>query len=344
MSRRETMLAMATALMTFGLLGCGSTELEEQDLEQSTQALYIWMPKWAPFLSVDLVGHGLNGVSLNGDTLEGHVVAGVSLNDVLMPKGATKDLKLKNTLFKGSHLNKNGKKLDKQAAIGAEFTGWLDDGSPIQIRIEDAYPADEFGGSWLWYVVSFASEAGWQPLCGVDALEQPIPAVPLNGLWNYEQGVPDGGSWSVNDDSFTFACMGFALAKCVTLGYPPWTQGKVCDDEGNGNNCVKTTLAAHHQACVRALRADYCGDGTSYTVDGVALNLYDGIGIRLDSEDWAIEAEWDDAGARCVVSERLPDVFPPCIDSLAQSACGNPEHFETGNLLVSEVPDSESDE
>ena len=329
-------------LLTLGLLGCDSAGLEEQNLERSTQALYFWMPMFQPRLSVDLVGHGLNGVSLNGHALEGHIVAGVSLNDVQMPKGAAKDLKLNNTLFKGSHAA--GKNLKNLATVGAEFSGWLDGGSGLQLRIEDAYPADEFGGSWLWYVVSFASEEGWQPLCGTDAAGVPVPAVPLNGLWSYEQGVPDGGSWSPSDASFTFACEGFALAKCVALGYPPWAEGKICDDEGNGSDCVKTTLAGHHQACVRALRADYCGDGTSYTVDGVSLNLYDDIGIRQDSEDWAVEAEWDEQGARCVVAERLLDMVPTCADSLEQSACGSLGLFETGSLLLSEVPDSGSEE
>ena len=330
MARQTKLLTMLAVLTAFIISGCG--DIEEPQLERANQALLYWIPQFPVLLSVDLVGHGLNGESLNGHPLEGHVVAGVSLADVQMSNGAPKHLKLKNTLFKGPKV------------VGLEFSGWLDDGSPIQIRIDDAYPADEYGGAWLRYTVSFATEGGWQPLCGVDDADEPIPAIPLNGLWDYQQGVPDGGSWTDSDDSFTFACEGFTLAKCVELGYPPWAGGKICDDEAKGKKCEKTTLAAHHQACVRALRADYCGDGTSYTVDGVPLNLYDGLGIRQDGDDWAFEAEWDESGARCVAIERLPDVAPACADALDQPNCGTPEHFETGTLVISEVEPSGSSE
>ncbi|HEU4408415.1 MAG TPA: ADYC domain-containing protein [Polyangiaceae bacterium] len=40
-----------------------------------------------------------------------------------------------------------------------------------------------------------------------------------------------------------------------------------------------TTLQNHLVACTRMLRADDCGDGTSYTVNGTTINLYDGVVI-----------------------------------------------------------------
>ena len=65
--------------------------------------------------------------------------------------------------------------------------------------------------------------------------------------------------------------------------------------------CGITSLADYHQACTRMLRADYCGDGTPHTVDGTLINIYDGIGIQRDTDDWAFEAEWTTTGARCSV-------------------------------------------
>jgi hypothetical protein len=56
------------------------------------------------------------------------------------------------------------------------------------------------------------------------------------------------------------------------------------------------------QACVRAMRADYCGDGISHTVAGTPINLYDQVGIQSDNSDWKVEAEWTKHGAACVSS------------------------------------------
>ncbi len=326
-------LAAAFLWFTVGMLGCNGAE--ELEVERTSSALYYWVPQFHIPISVDLVGHGLNGVSLNGQAMDGHVVAGVSLEGVQMANGAPKTLKLKKTLFKGSHVaGKNGKNL---GVIGSVFSAWLDDGTPIQLRIDDAYSADEYGGGWVWYVVSFAGESGWQPLCGVDESGAAIPAVPLNGLWNFQQGVPGGGAWTESDGHFTFACAGFALAKCVAMGYPPWAEGKLCDDEAKGKKCQKTTLASRHQACVRALRADYCGDGMSHTVDGVPINIYDGIGIRHERSDWSNEAEWDDNGALCIVKARLPEGAPACAEALASTICTAPDSFYGETLVVSQV-------
>ncbi len=126
--------------------------------------------------------------------------------------------------------------------------------------------------------------------------------------------------------------------------YFPFTdqvEGKVCDSEAPlKSRCVKTTLREHHLACARALRADYCGDGTSFTQDGVPVSLFDGIGIRSDGEEWALEAEWDSNGARCVETFRTPETeLPACLVALAKPDCGDPAHFESGATLVTEVED-----
>lgn len=96
------------------------------------------------------------------------------------------------------------------------------------------------------------------------------------------------GSWDVDGDmtyypsttETTIACRGSSIAKCFELGY-------------SGDKLA---------ACVRALRADYCGDGTPYTVNGTLVNLYDGAGIATDAADWSVEAEWAPGGASCIRS------------------------------------------
>lgn len=150
---------------------------------------------------------------------------------------------------------------------------------------------------------------------------RPIQAIPIRGVWDQRQGVPGAGGRHDAPGMFTFACRGFALAKCVEFGYEPWRHG--------------TDL---HQACVRMVRADFCGDGRSWTENGTLINLYDHRGIQQDEADWPVEAEWDVHGARCLRPGGYRVHRPACHDELATYACGGPGAFERGTLLITEVP------
>jgi hypothetical protein len=98
------------------------------------------------------------------------------------------------------------------------------------------------------------------------------------------------------------------------------------------------SLATRHQACTRLLRADYCGDGTSHTVDSMQVNMYDAMGLRTDSEEWGFEAEWDARGAICADTSRLPNTTPACAARLNEKGCGDVSNFDKGTLLFSEIP------
>ena len=335
---------MKTKLMTMALItvltltvfGC-ATEPPQEPIERQDQALLYWKPFWFKW-AIELIGHGLNGISLNDETQ--HLVVAVSLDAVTLKKGKVLDLHLKRTRFyepkkkSGALEEVKHKKLEE-----ARFTGYLEDGTEIALRIEGSKKVKDLPETYRVYEVVYQSGETWEPLCGTDEeTGEPIQAVALGGTWEYEVGVDDGGAWIPNPRLFTFACEGFVLAKCVELGYMPWADGQICDTEDPEDSCIEATLASRHQACTRALRADYCGDGSSHTVDGVLVNLYDGIGIRGDAEDWLLEAEWDADGARCVVAARVAALpTPPCIATLELPECGNPVHFEEGALLFTEV-------
>ena len=68
-----------------------------------------------------------------------------------------------------------------------------------------------------------------------------------------------------------------------------------------------------HQACVRVLRADYCGDGQGHTRDGTPVDLYDRLGVQSGepAPGMRFEAAWGPAGAVCVARSRLPDLVAP---------------------------------
>ena len=185
---------------------------------------------------------------------------------------------------------------------GAELDGSLSDGTSITLRIDAVAPGDAPDISL--YTVSYrapGSDAS-TPLCGTDALGAPVRAIPLAGAWDGSQGTPTGGAHLDEPSVFTFACEGYALAKCVELGYAPWRTVTECRAPGV---CHHLPLAAFHQACTRMLRADYCGDGTSTTRDGTTVDIWDHEGIQADTETaWPFEAEWSEGGATCLVTPR----------------------------------------
>jgi hypothetical protein len=138
--------------------------------------------------------------------------------------------------------------------------------------------------------------------------------------------VPGGGSKIDDPTTFTFACERSAITKCLRQGYKPWATV-------NG-----VSMAEYHQACTRLIRADFCGDGTSYTVEGQWVNLYDTVGVQRDTEDWNQEAEWDSRGARCFSPHNRSHDHVPCYQERTQSACGKLSNFANGTLLMSETP------
>jgi hypothetical protein len=257
-------------------------------------------------LRLGLTGRDLNGVGLNGEVLDHRVVTGVSFEGALLDGKPMHSVSLEGSSLEGR--DHRGHPVSGNRLVGAELEATLDDGASLTLLVLDRqrHPGkankDVYG-----YEIGYETEAAPEPLCGLDEDGEAILAVPLAGRWSHEQGTPEGGSWIDDPSSFTFACEGYVLAKCVTAGYKPWKRVTVCRQ---GQGCEHVTLAAHHQACTRALRADYFGDGTPHTVDGTLINMYDGFGIRLDSEPWPVDAEWNERGAVCVGQqhrcERLP--------------------------------------
>jgi hypothetical protein len=181
----------------------------------------------------------------------------------------------------------------------------------VTVRLDSATPLTGSNADVWAYGVSYLSGSTWLPMCGT-AGGVPVLAIPLGGTWNNGSGVFGGGAWSSSSASFTLACRGAALAKCVELGYKPWVTR-------NG-----TLLRNHHQACTRAIRADYCGNGRSYTADGTVINIYDAIGLQADATAWPLDAAWTASGAQCLHTTRAwstRQTVPSCL-LLKTVTCG----------------------
>ncbi|HEU4413017.1 MAG TPA: ADYC domain-containing protein [Polyangiaceae bacterium] len=303
MSLRRSVFALCLAALA--LPACGSVDADEPAYEQGDRGATVRN-------GVVLNGVVLNGVVLNGVVLNGVVLNGVVLNGSAL-SGATADGK---------------KSYFGDGFIGAVFQGLLAGGGTTPVYIDDARVV---GDVWT-YTASFLDPAtnARLPLCGVDAAGAPIEAIGLVGRWDYREGVPGGGSHVDDPSAFTFACRNAALGKCVDLGYKPWASV-------NG-----TSLKNHHQACTRMLRADYCGDGRSFTVDGTPINLYDNLGIQKDTLAFPFEAEWVPSGARFIASgdnqrfRQLGGTPPECYSKKVSSTAGQLSHFSDGTLLMNE--------
>ncbi len=258
-----------------------------------------------------------NGVSPNGITLNGVSPNGITLNGV-SPNGVSPN---------GTAIGiaTEGAPLSGTSIVGSTWPAHLSNGAAVILRI-DAVMQGTGANADVWsYRLSVSADGTWRPLC-LDPGGTAIFADSVPGTWNYAQGVPGGGSYQAATSNFTLACRGSAIAKCVELGYKPWT----------GN---QTELAA----CVRALRGDYCGNGTPYTVDGTVVNIYDADGIQLDGLAWDAEAEWTPDGATCVSKKKetrfsqVTALKPACYpDTLkAKKTCGT--GFTSGAAIITEL-------
>jgi hypothetical protein len=116
---------------------------------------------------------------------------------------------------------------------------------------------------------------------------------PLKGQWDSEGQL-------ISHSGFTLTCSAGAQGKCVRFGYKPW------ETLPDG-----TDMAEYHRACVKMVRADYCGDHAT-TRTGMKIDLYDDRGIEREAEsagtdELNFEAAWGPTGAICVAHTRVPE-------------------------------------
>jgi hypothetical protein len=265
-----------------------------------------------------------NGVYLNGVYLNGVYLNGVYLNGVY----------LNGTALSGTSLL--GTALSGQDFVGAQLDATLSDGTPVVLRVDTVEPSAG-DPEILFHTLSLASSplGPWSPLCGADASGAALRAIAVSGRWDYATGAKVQDQYQ---GVVTIACRGGAIAKCLEMAYKPWKTLSVC--EGAGLNCQSVNLEKHHQACTRLVRADYCGNGTSFTVNGTPVNIYDAVGVQTDDQGWSVEAEWGIDGARCLSSQnRYGGQIPACADEVEDAelerACGE-RGFAQGVLLISE--------
>ena len=265
-------------------------------------------PIFAPSLTYDPFA----GLGPNGDSLDGTQIGGTQLAAVF-------DL------------------TDAAELIEAEVDAELADGRTVRLAVSGLAPGPAPNDDVLYFNMVVDNGQGWQPVCGVNELGEPIPALAVPGTWDLRRGHKDGGKWKHNKDKFTLACRGSSIAKCVEAGYKPWFEPDEKKRKKGQLTRSDFKKANHLQACVRMLRADYCNDGTSWTVDGRTIEFWDDLEYHTrERTEWTFEAAWSTDGLECLVEPRatFPDgKKPSCIKKLEKASKCN--KFSKDTLLMS---------
>jgi hypothetical protein len=107
--------------------------------------------------------------------------------------------------------------------------------------------------------------------------------------------------------SVSLACVGEAAAKMKLLGFGPQGQRQASVDE--------------RTATLRMITADYCGDGTSFTVSGEQVAWRDRESLVTPPfAEKRLEAKWGPHGALCLEKPRHADLAD-VLDRCAIPAC-----------------------
>jgi hypothetical protein len=172
------------------------------------------------------------------------------------------------------------------------------------LRLHDV-SVDEHGSTvyrWLVNYTRMTGASGGKPLyvptCDED-VETPVdPALAYHAYLVPGLHVdPESGDFLPapvgNTPSTAFlACRSGAIGKAISWGYAPWDIG-----------------TSHHELATRMVRADYCGNGVSYTQSGTPIWLQDTLGVwdGVPPQTYAREAGWSEsAGAAvCLTQARL---------------------------------------
>lgn len=185
-------------------------------------------------------------------------------------------------------------------------------------------PKDPTGETLLYgFSAKDPATGAWTSVCKPDAAGV-ARGFPLEGVW-----TPSGEHVHA-PGQFEITCTSGAIGKCVRMGYKPWKSEALWD---------------RHQACVRMVRADYCGDGSAHTRDGMKIDVYDDAGIQKDEPEpgMRFEAGWAKDGAVCVSHTRVPDVWtldqvraacPDRLGALTGAACTEERAKQDPRMLL----------
>jgi len=240
---------------------------------------------------------GLNGVATNRISLNRIALNRIALNRLAANRLAANRIALNRIALNRIALNGSGLEgvanneivgitdqgevLDGEKFVGATVTGVLTDGSTVDLDITSFARTEDPA------IVHYGLAYQGKNICA----DENVTGMFVPGIWD-ETGKHIEHVEADGKDVLTvsYACNDGVIAKCATWGYASWKAG-----------------ADLHAACTRMGTADYCGDGVSYTKDGMTIDMFDHSGINVASTEDAsllFEAAWTRNGATCVSRPR----------------------------------------
>jgi hypothetical protein len=250
-----------------------------------------------------------NGLEMNGTQINGMYMNGVRMNGVRMNGVCMNGVRMNGTALEGTPEGGTAS-VEGTGFSGADMEAVLADNTITYVHVASV-STTEVPGVYTYVVL----ESGVS-ICGYDAQGNPVSAIALEGTWDYATGAHVN-----NPDQFTLACRGAVLAKCVEWGYPRWNSWQ----ESNGQSTHSVPFRNFHDACVRMVRADYCGDGVPHTVDGTLIDVWDAAGIQSQTPGTGMlpEAEWSASGATCIKRPRYAVLEGASVKQYIQTHCSS---------------------
>lgn len=273
-----------------------------------------------PFRLISMNGSTMQGTRMQGTKFQGNKNQGVDYQGSTIQGSDMQGTRLQGSSIQGTRLqgielvdgvlvatDADGRALDQTLFVGAQVPSRLDTGELIDLEIA------AIDGPFV--TLTFEGES----ICADGEYGIFVP-----GTWD-ETGARRDALADAPEFDATYSCESGVIAKCVAWGYAPWEVG-----------------ADVHQTCTRMARADYCGDGISYTKDGTVIDLVDRLGIQQSTPDAELEFEagWGPDGAVCASRPRYQETvvgegeqLPTCWDRLP--ACEDlDEAFTSGATLA----------
>jgi hypothetical protein len=308
-------LAWALAACTVGIVGCD--EPEQVDAQE-----YAPINDAVTYRSIADNGIEANGWKVNGWKVNGWKVNGFITGVLEAALAQFTDLQFHSgSLLKVWHPGSGTWKVGSQLNGMTFDIDFEVDGIPQagQIRINNVWASGAQPDVYFYEVQNWVG-GNWVSAC-VDGAGNPTEAIAVEGNFDSATGS------RTSDVGLTWACRGAAIAKAIEWGYRPW---------------VNTSHKNHHQAAVRMIRADYCGNGVHHTTNGNPIDVADSMGIQTHESAWNIEAGWGVNGAVCVNTPRKlywpKNTLNPCSNL---PACGTNPITQMGALLTTRaVPNS----
>lgn len=185
----------------------------------------------------------------------------------------------------------DGRTLGSADLIGAVLSVPTGADKTDRIRIHSVSEVASPSGPLLLHDFEVERDGGWQPYCDADALGRRA-GFPVAGR------STEDGSFDPSAPGFEIACTSGAVGKCLLLGYQPW------------RTTASLPMDRLFRSCVRMIRADYCGDGRSWTRAGMRIDVSDRFGVQKadNPPDMRFEAAWSPEGAVCVDHMRVAEI------------------------------------